>query len=88
MACRTIISGSGVTAIACGPRGRDTWCMSCGAASSHLCDYPIRPRAGDRKEPTCDRKICERCLTVQPDGKEFCPPHQRLTDKMSQETKP
>jgi hypothetical protein len=82
MACKTIVSGAGVTAIVCGVR-REA-CTACGKHAAFACDYPITPR-NPKASKTCDRRICERCRTVQEDGRDFCPPHQRL---MKENTKP
>jgi hypothetical protein len=79
MACRTVVTGPGVTAIFCDRSRRDRKCSSCGTyGADKACDYPTKT-----KSDTCDRALCSRCaVSVGPD-RDYCPAHHRL----SQETK-
>jgi len=77
MACRTVISGGGVTAIVC-TRGhqqhRSCATPGCGNRADKQCDFPVT-RGG--KAATCDRYICSRCAVSAGRGLDFCGPHAR-----------
>ena len=78
MACRTIATGPGIFAIACGPRERRKPCGTpgCGRTMVALCDYPVTRKG---KEATCDAKLCDRCRQPQENSDtDYCPSHQRL----------
>ena len=76
MACRTVISSDGVTAIACtrGERRRNCATPGCHSYADKQCDFPVT-RAG--KAATCDRYICSRCAVSTGKNLDFCPPHAR-----------
>lgn len=80
MICRTIAAGP-VTVIVCGSRARAPKCSvpGCAERAEFECDAPVARRTGASK--TCDAKLCAKCRHLQPDGKDFCMPHDRLAAK-------
>lgn len=77
MACRTVISGPGVTAIVCtrGERSRSCATPGCSNRADKQCDFAVT-RNG--KAGTCDRYICPKCAVSAGRNADHCPPHARL----------
>ena len=72
MPCEKVDLGGGSMAIVCS-RGRRA-CSYCSSTSSRLCDYPVK----EHKSGTCDRPLCERCITrITGDG-DLCRAHAPL----------
>ena len=70
--CRTIATGPGIFAIACGTATRILRCKvpNCGRKGEKLCDHPVG-RAGT----TCDMPLCPaHAKSIGPD-KDLCPAH-------------
>lgn len=76
--------GTVVTGIVC-TRGRAEWCSACQRMRYKvLCDWKLRGKKAGR---TCDRKLCYACATRVGEDKHLCPPHGRLWDKHSANSK-
>lgn len=67
----------GATAIVC-TRERVKPCVTCGRASSLLCDYPVT-RNG--KPGTCDRAICRQHSERVGEDKDYCLAHAEQARK-------
>lgn len=77
MACRTIVAGPGMTAIACTRGTQRPSCSTPGCANraDKQCDFPVK-RGG--KAGTCDRHICSKCAVSAGRNVDHCPAHARL----------
>jgi hypothetical protein len=67
----------------CGTRTRRK-CSSCGTyGADRQCDYPVKVSkvAGGKASGTCDRWLCDRCAASVGPDKDYCPPHQRLSQE-------
>jgi hypothetical protein len=74
MACKFLNLPDGGTAIICGLRRSKKRCVTCGAQSEFLCDFPVK----GGQDGMCSRPVCHRHLEKQSDGRDFCLAHAKF----------
>jgi hypothetical protein len=77
MACRTIMTGPGTFAIACGPRQKPKPCSvpHCGRPGAFLCDHPVSHKVSGTGK--CEAPICLQHATRTAYEHDLCPAHSK-----------
>lgn len=77
MGCRTLYLNGVAIGIGCDRSKRYHKCSSCSAYGANVqCDYPVKTKSG-----TCDRWLCRKCAVKVGPDRDYCPPHDRLTQE-------